>query len=86
MRLEDAKKGQGRSRSWVTGQLLVTKVFLGKSIQEMNVVQARRAIKEGGLPAASGGAAGGAKAEQVRILPEMYPDHNSVFRLKVPTP
>lgn len=47
--------------------------------QEMNVVQAKRAMKSGSLPATGAGARG----DQVQILPEMYPEHNSVFRIKV---
>eukprot|EP00959_Pyramimonas_sp_CCMP1952_P440169 9215319-Pyramimonas_sp.AAC.1 len=51
MRLEQQKAAgislRAGAKQWATGQVLVTKVFLGKSAQEMNVVQVRLAPKIG---------------------------------------
>eukprot|EP00854_Cymbomonas_tetramitiformis_P014094 gene14094-16667_t len=77
------KSGVKSHKAWSSGQVLVTKVFLGKSVQEMNVVAARRAMKETSVELAS---TTGPKGEPMKILPEMYAEHNSVFRIKASDP
>jgi hypothetical protein len=61
-------------------------VFLGKSVQELNAVQARKALQGEDGAGAGNPLLAGPNGDQIRILPEMYPEHNSVFRLKPTDP